>query len=256
MNTNDMDGKIALITGAARGIGAETAKLFASGGAALLLLDRDTAGLAELTAELSAVRAASYTVDLADAATLTPRLQQILAHESRIDIVINNAGIADENEPEDILTWQRVLQVNLHSVFSVTAACLPRLPNGGRIINVASILGRAGKARNTGYCAAKHGVLGYTKALALDLATRRITVNAVLPGWIDTPMLQEALSKQAQQLGADLQMMARNARKSIPLRRFVEAQEAAALIGFLASESAAAITAQCLTIDGGYTCGM
>jgi 3-hydroxybutyrate dehydrogenase len=251
-----MDGKVALITGAARGIGAETARRFASCGCALVLLDRDAAALDDLATELAGAAVTCWTVDLADAAELSRQLQQALQAHTRIDVLINNAGIADENDPDDVQTWQRVLQVNLHSVFSVTAACLPRMPNGGRIINVASILGRAGKIRNTAYCAAKHGVLGYSKALALDLASRRITVNAVLPGWIDTPMLQQALAAQAQQLGADPQSVLRNARKAIPLRRFVEAGEAAALIGFLASDEAAAITAQCLTIDGGYTCGM
>jgi 3-hydroxybutyrate dehydrogenase len=172
-----------------------------------------------------------------------------------VDCLVNNAGIADENEPEQADIWERVIRINLHGTYYVTCTLLPYLANGGRIINIASILGRAGRRRNTAYSASKHGVLGFTKSLALDLAARRITVNAVLPAWVDTPMLRGELDRQAALLGVDTATLQRNARRNVPIRRLVTAEETAALVVYLASDAAAAITAQGITIDGGFMCG-
>jgi ketoreductase len=257
--TEEFAGKTALVTGAALGIGRETALLFAERGIArLILLDRTRDALETLAGELAqqGVATTCCVVDLCQRGEVRAMLGRELKTAKSLDILVNNAGIADENEPDDEEAWLRVLDINLHGTFTVTATCLPYLVEGSRIVNVASILGRAGKMRNTAYCASKHGILGYTKALALDLAPRRIVVNAVLPGWIDTPMLQHELSALAGQMGIDPKQVLRNARRNIPLRRLVAAREAADLIAFLVSDRASAITAQSFTIDGGYTCGM
>jgi ketoreductase len=259
MMPKDLDGKIALVTGAAQGIGRETALAFADRGVGhLVLLDVARAPLMTLAGELEekGVRATCCVVDIRQRKEVRAMLKRDLRELGRLDILVNNAGVSDENDAEDVDGWLRVLDINLNGPFTVTAACLEHLSEGGRIINVSSILGRAGKIRNTAYCASKHGLLGYTKALALELAPRRITVNAILPGWIDTPLLQRELGALAIQMGAEPRQVVRNARKSIPLKRLVEAREAASLIAFLASDQAAAITAQSFTIDGGYTCGM
>ncbi|GAA2327056.1 SDR family oxidoreductase [Streptomyces caniferus] len=255
----ELTGRTAVVTGAAQGIGREVALLLAASGAArLILLDRDAALLDTVVKEVHDLGAdvVPVPVDLRDRALVRTRLRTALRAAGRLDILVNNAGVADENGPDDETTWLRVLDINLHGTFAVTAACLEHLVDKGRIVNVSSILGKAGKMRNTAYCASKHGLIGYTKGLALDLAARGITVNAVLPGWIDTPMLRRELAAQADEIGADPVRMLRQARKSIPLRRLVEAREAAELIGFLVSDRAAAITAQSLTVDGGYTRGM
>jgi len=254
-----LDGKTALITGAAQGIGRETALRFAEDGITrLILLDRDEAGLETLTIALSeyGVDPVCCTADLASREELQKRLIAVLPSQGGLHILVNNAGVSDENEPDDPAAWDRIIGINLHGTFTITLHCLSVLAPEGRIVNVASILGRAGKIRNTAYCASKHGLLGYTKALAMDLALRKITVNAILPGWIDTPMLQQELAAQAALMGADIKQVLRHAKKTIPLRRFVGAREAADLIGFLVSDQAAGITAQSFTIDGGYTCGM
>jgi NAD(P)-dependent dehydrogenase (short-subunit alcohol dehydrogenase family) len=255
----ELAGKAAVVTGAAQGIGREVALVLAESGAArLILLDRDAEGLRTVVKEVRELGAAAVAVaaDLRERETVRTRLRAELRAAGRLDILVNNAGVADENGPEDESTWLRVLDINLNGTFAVTATCLEYLADQGRIVNVSSILGKAGKMRNTAYCASKHGLIGYTKGLALDLAARGITVNAVLPGWIDTPMLRRELAAQADEIGADPARMLRQARKGIPLRRLVEAREAADLVGFLVSGRAAAITAQSLTVDGGFTRGM
>ncbi|MGW1373985.1 SDR family NAD(P)-dependent oxidoreductase [Streptomyces sp. NPDC002446] len=255
----ELAGKVAVVTGAAQGIGREVALLLAGSGAdRLILLDREAGHLETVAQEVRALGAAAVAVaaDLRDRDLVRGRLRAELRAAGRLDILVNNAGVADENGPDDETTWLRVLDINLHGTFAVTAACLEYLVDQGRVVNVSSILGKAGKMRNTAYCASKHGLIGYTKGLALDLAARGITVNAVLPGWIDTPMLRRELAAQADEIGADPARMLRQARKGIPLRRLVEAREAAELVGFLVSGRAGAITAQSLTVDGGYTRGM
>lgn len=248
---------VEVITGAARGIGAAIARQRARPHCQLLLLDRDGAALAQVASDCQQQGANVSALELDFAshdwlAQLHPLLQQY----GRVDLLVNNAGIAAENDAEDIAGWQRIMTINLEAPVRLTAACLPWMSSGGRIINISSILGRAGKVRNTGYCASKHGLLGYSKALAMDLAPQGITVNAVLPGWVETPMLQQELAAQAEAIGSTSQQVLRNARRQLPIKRLVAEAEVAAMVDYLASPQAAAVTAQSLVIDGGFTCGM
>jgi NAD(P)-dependent dehydrogenase (short-subunit alcohol dehydrogenase family) len=255
----ELAGKTALITGAARGIGLETARYFCLQGAAgVVLLDLSEEALAEAVTGLREFgsRIVSCVADIGDRAALDRAVTPSCAGFKSIDILVNNAGICDENDLEHVEVWHRVLNVNLNGAYYVTLAVLPFMPDGGRIVNVSSILGRAGKVRSTAYAASKHGMLGLTKSLAMDLAARRITVNAVLPAWVESPMLSDELRRQASLIGAETAQVRRNAKKAIPLRRFVTPTEVASMIGFLASDAAGAITAQSFVIDGGYTCGM
>lgn len=253
--------KNALVSGAGNGIGAATARWLRDrkvGG--LVLLDLSAQAIDSLAEELrggdNPPRVLCCTADIANREGVRSALRPALAELGRIDLLVNSAGIADENEPEQIDIWHRVLNVNLNGTYHVTLEALEAMPDGGRIVNVSSVLGRAGKRRNTAYCTSKHALLGFTKSLALDLAPRRITVNAVLPAWIDTPMLRHEVALQAESLGLPPEQLLRNARKQIPLRRFLAANEVASLIGFLASDDAAGITAQSYTVDGGFTCGV
>ncbi|RNF85407.1 SDR family NAD(P)-dependent oxidoreductase [Montanilutibacter psychrotolerans] len=257
MNAPADSARTVVVTGAAMGIGAAIARGFAGPGQRLLLLDREADALACLAQECRE-RGADVTILVVDfagdawLAQLRPMLQSL----GGIDVLVNNAGIAPENEPDDDATWRQVMTINLDAPVQLTAACLERMGGGARIINIASVLGRVGKVRNTAYCASKHGLLGYTKALALDLAARGITVNAVLPGWVDTPMLRRELATQAQHLGSAPEQVLRNARRQVPLKRFVREEEVAAMVTYLATAAAAGVTAQGFVVDGGATCGM
>jgi len=247
-----------LITGAAKGIGRAVAENFATdAGNRLILLDLDLPQLQDWVAgQVFAASIETYRADIADLASLQVLFKTLAARLGYVDVLVNSAGVCDENEPEDLDNWHKVISVNLNGTFYVTSLCLPLMADRGRIINMSSILGRAGKVRNTAYCASKHGIIGLTKALAMDLAPRQITVNAILPAWIDTPMLQGELAAQARIAGISQEQILRNAKKKLPLRRFIQGDEVAAMVRYLASPEAGGVTAQSLMIDGGVGLGM
>ncbi|QHF48793.1 MULTISPECIES: SDR family NAD(P)-dependent oxidoreductase [Pseudomonas] len=249
-----------LITGAAKGIGRAVAENFAAeAGNRLILLDLDLAELQRWVDEQQEqiqARVETHAANIADLPAMEALFKTLGSQVEYVDVLVNSAGICNENEPEDLHNWHKVISVNLNGTFYVTSLCLALMPDRGRIINMSSILGRAGKVRNTAYCASKHGIVGMTKALALDLASRQITVNAILPAWIDTPMLQGELATQAAIAGLTQEQIVRNAKKKLPMRRFIQSEEVAAMVRYLASPEAGGVTAQSLVIDGGVGLGM
>ncbi|WNZ85042.1 SDR family NAD(P)-dependent oxidoreductase [Pseudomonas sp. P108] len=249
-----------LITGAAKGIGRAVAENFAAeAGNRLILLDLDLAELQRWVDEQQEqiqARVETHAANIADLPAMQALFKTLGSQVEYVDVLVNSAGICNENEPEDLHNWHKVISVNLNGTFYVTSLCLALMPDRGRIINMSSILGRAGKVRNTAYCASKHGIVGMTKALALDLASRQITVNAILPAWIDTPMLQGELATQAAIAGLTQEQIVRNAKKKLPMRRFIQSEEVAAMVRYLASPEAGGVTAQSLVIDGGVGLGM
>jgi 3-hydroxybutyrate dehydrogenase len=249
-----------LITGAAKGIGRAVAEDFAAeAGNRLILLDLDLAELQRWVDEQQEqiqARVETHAANIADLPAMQALFKKLGSQVEYVDVLVNSAGICNENEPEDLHNWHKVISVNLNGTFYVTSLCLALMPDRGRIINMSSILGRAGKVRNTAYCASKHGIVGMTKALALDLASRQITVNAILPAWIDTPMLQGELATQAAIAGLTQEQIVRNAKKKLPMRRFIQSEEVAAMVRYLASPEAGGVTAQSLVIDGGVGLGM
>lgn len=249
-----------LITGAAKGIGRAVAENFAAdAGNRLILLDLDLAELQRWVDERQEqikARVETHAANIADLPAMQAFFKTLGSQVEYVDVLVNSAGICNENEPEDLHNWHKVISVNLNGTFYVTSLCLALMPDRGRIINMSSILGRAGKVRNTAYCASKHGIVGMTKALALDLASRQITVNAILPAWIDTPMLQGELATQAAIAGLTQEQIVRNAKKKLPMRRFIQSEEVAAMVRYLASPEAGGVTAQSLVIDGGVGLGM
>ena len=225
----------------------------------MILLDLDLAELQRWVDEQQEqikARVETHAANIADLPAMEALFKKLGSQVEYVDVLVNSAGICNENEPEDLHNWHKVISVNLNGTFYVTSLCLALMPDRGRIINMSSILGRAGKVRNTAYCASKHGIVGMTKALALDLASRQITVNAILPAWIDTPMLQGELATQAAIAGLTQEQIVRNAKKKLPMRRFIQSEEVAAMVRYLASPEAGGVTAQSLVIDGGVGLGM
>ncbi len=253
-----MKKRTCFVTGAAAGIGRAVAELFGrDDDVHLILVDRDITGLEEWV-EQSHLSASPEThqLDITDCSAVKQLFESLARRAVQLDVLVNSAGICDENEPDDVGTFRKVIDVNVHGTFQITAHALAHMPGPGCIINMSSILGRAGKIRNTGYCASKHAIVGMSKALALDLAPLKITVNAILPAWVDTPMLRGELAKQACMSGQDEKLIQRTAKRQLPLKRFIAADEVAALAYFLASKEASAMTAQALVIDGGVALGM
>ena len=252
--------KKVIVTGAASGIGASVARqLAATGNYRILAVDRDETGLKSLREscnEWYGSRLLTCTVDLADTEAMGQRMSPIIDSLKCIDALVACHGSAADNKIGDREVWDRLLSVNLISNQRLLTLLDQRLSNHGRVVMVSSILGKVGKKDNTAYCTAKHGLLGLVKALALDMAPRGITVNAVLPSWVDTPMLRSELQPQASILGLSIEQLLRRVKKSIPLKRLLTGDDVASCIRFLLSPEASMITAQGIVIDGGFGCGM
>jgi 3-oxoacyl-[acyl-carrier protein] reductase len=245
-----LEGNLALVTGASRGIGRAIALALGAAGAAVVGTATSEAGAAQISEQLRAAGIAGRgTVWNATMADSTDALAHSLeAAEGLPTILINNAGIARDAlilrmKSED---WDQTLAVNLTSVFRLTKVCLRRMlkERRGRIINIGSVVGAIGNAGQVHYAAAKAGLVGLTKALARELATRNITVNAVSPGFIETDMTR-ALT-EAQRAGYLSQ---------VPVGRFGTVEEVAATVCFLASPEAGYITGQTLHVNGGMYMG-
>ena len=244
MNTIDMKGRIAVITGGAQGIGFATAERFVASGAAVVLWDIDTALLAKAQAALGAA-ASIARVELTDAAAVAAAAQAVLARHGRIDILVNNAGITGGNAPTWELApemWRRTIDVNLVAPYLTCHAIVPAMikQGYGRIVNVASVAGKEGNPNASHYSASKAGLIALTKSLGKELATKNILVNAVAPAAART-----AIFEQMKPEFIDYML------SKIPMGRFVEPNEIAAAIAWLASEDCSFTTASVLDISGG-----
>ena len=245
-------GKAAFVTGASRGIGEAIARRFAAEGARVALAARDEASCEKIADDISGGGGEALPVgcDVTLAFSVSNAIAEAVAKWGRIDILVNNAGLGGPtplDDPDDS-RWNAILSTDLTSVFRVTREAAPFLPAGGRVLNISSVLGRFGVAGYSAYTAAKHGVIGLTRTLALELAPRQITVNALVPGWVETNMAREGfrrLARGAEQEGRE------KAAKMAPLGRVVEPGEVAGLAAYLASDEARSITGQAITIDGG-----
>jgi 3-oxoacyl-[acyl-carrier protein] reductase len=246
----DLQGRIALVTGAAQGIGRVISLELAKAGATLVLVDMNEAKLNETTAELAAAgaTAAAFTMNVSSEESIEAGAKAILEKFGKVEILVNNAGVTRDNLMLRMkrADWDLVIGINLTGAFLLTQALLsPMLKNRwGRIVNIASVVGRAGQAGQVNYAASKAGLIGLTRSLAREVASRGITVNAVAPGFIETPMTAVLTEEQTKAMLA-----------TIPLGRKGTPQDVADAVKFLASDAASYITGQVLDVNGGMYMG-
>jgi 3-oxoacyl-[acyl-carrier protein] reductase len=240
----NFDGQVAVITGGARGIGAEIARRLASGGAHVVCAD--VLPTDEIVAEIAAAggTAEGRPVDVTDAVAAAEAVQAIHDDHGRLDILVNNAGITRDQllvrmKPED---WDLVLRINLDGVFKMTqpTAKIMMRQRGGRIVNIASVVGLMGNAGQTNYSSSKAGLIGFTKSLARELGPRNVTVNAVAPGYIQTAMTDALSDEQRQAL-----------MKSVAIQRLGTPADVADAVAFLAGPGASYITGVVINVSGG-----
>jgi NAD(P)-dependent dehydrogenase (short-subunit alcohol dehydrogenase family) len=247
--THDFHGKVALVTGAASGIGAAIARLLASSGARVLVADLDAAGAKEVAAGIldGGGTASAIEVNVADAIEVEAMVETATRTYGALHLAVNNAGIGDPSAPTGeypLDGWHRVIDTNLNSVFYGLRYEIPAIiaSGGGAIVNMASILGTVAFANAPAYVAAKHGIVGLTKTAAVEYAKHGIRINSIGPGFIDTPLLAKNLDESALSYVRGLH----------PMGRLGTSEEVAALTAFLLSDQASFITGSYHLIDGGY----
>ncbi|NRD73716.1 3-oxoacyl-ACP reductase FabG [Shewanella sp. VB17] len=239
----DLTGKIALVTGASRGIGRAVAETLVAAGARVVGTATSERGAA-LIQEYLGDNGLGLVLNVTDSQSVTDLFAAIKAQEGDVNILVNNAGITRDNllmrMKED--EWGDIIDTNLTSIFRTSKAVMRPMmkKRNGRIINIGSVVGSMGNPGQTNYCAAKAGLIGFTKSLAREVASRQITVNAVAPGFIQTDMTDELTEEQQKGIMSQ-----------VPMERLGQAQEIANAVVFLASDSAAYITGETLHVNGG-----
>jgi 3-oxoacyl-[acyl-carrier protein] reductase len=238
--------KVALVTGASRGLGKAIALALAAEGASIAAVARSEDALAETLSDIRATggEAQAYALDVSDEAAVEAAIEKITARFEHIDILVNNAGVTRDGllmrmKSED---WDTVLDTNLKGAFLLTKPVgrLMVRQRAGRIVNISSVIGLMGNAGQANYAASKAGLIGFTKSVAREFASRSITCNVVCPGFIDTDMTKG--------LGDDLRKMLLS---KIPLARLGQPEDVAGVVAFLCSPAASYMTGQILTVDGG-----
>ena len=250
-------GRAALVTGGGRGIGRAIALDLAAAGANVVLAARTRTEIDAVAREALAagVKAVALQADVADPASVRALFKDARAALGDLDILVNGAGVAP-TAPLVKTTdeqWRQAIEVNLSGAFYCLREALPSMTarGWGRVVNVASIAGKTGTPYIAAYAASKHGLLGLTKVAALEVAARGVTVNAVCPGYVDTPMTDESVRRIVEKTGVAAADVRRRLEESSPQKRLYTAAEVSALVLFLCGENAAGINGQALSVDGG-----
>lgn len=244
----NLTGKRALVTGGGRGIGAACARELAAAGARVVVCGRSAA---ELAAIAESIQGEAVVVDLLDRAAA----DRFTASIGQIDVLVNNAGAAESASLENTTDamWDRIMELDATSPFRITRAIVPRMiaSGWGRVINIASNAGVSGYAYTAAYCAAKHAMVGFTRALAIDLARTNVTINAICPGWVETALADEAVARIAEKTGRSLAEAKKTLEVMSPQRRMIKPDEVAHAVAMLCADGARGIHGQTLVIDGG-----
>jgi ketoreductase len=251
--------KIALVTGGATGIGKAIGLQMAKNRAKVAIASRNLSHLAGATAEFEelGLTVLPVSMDVRKKHDVERAVDEIVSKWGAIHILVNNSGISGLSmidDPDDS-KWFNIVDTNLNGMYLITKEVLKHMPdhNGGRVINISSVLGKFGVPGYTAYCTTKHGMVGFTRALALEVVNRGITVNTVCPGWVDTEMATQGINETAAFQGITPEQFKAQAVAGVPIGRFLEADEIAELVGYLASNQAKGITGQAINICGGQT---
>jgi 3-hydroxybutyrate dehydrogenase len=262
MNNKQLAGKTALITGSTSGIGRGIAEVFTREGANVVLNGfGDAQEIEALRAGLEKNLGVKVTYDAADMtrpAEIRAMVEKAVKAFGRVDILVNNAGIQHVAPVDEfpIEKWDAIIAINLSSAFHATRAALPGMKQAkwGRVINVASAHGLVASPFKSAYVAAKHGIVGFTKSLALEVAEIGITANAICPGYVMTPIVEKQIDDQAKVHGIARENVIRDVILAPqPTKQFVKIEDVAAMALYLASESASQVNGTTLSIDGGWT---
>jgi NAD(P)-dependent dehydrogenase (short-subunit alcohol dehydrogenase family) len=249
--------RVAFVTGGGRGIGRAIAHAFAGPDTLVAISGRTRSELEATAAALGerGGRAVAIEMDITSEPSVSAGMARLRESADHVDVLVNNAGMGG-GEPiagSDIARWRATIDTNIVGTYLVTREIVPMMATGGRIVNISSVLGRFGVPGYTAYCASKHGVIGFTRALALELAQQQITVNALCPGWVDTEMAAQGMRMGAAATGQTFEQFRERAIGAVPLGRIIQPEEVAELVRFLASPAASAITGQTYNICGGQT---
>jgi NAD(P)-dependent dehydrogenase (short-subunit alcohol dehydrogenase family) len=254
---NTLNGKIALVTGGGRGIGEACAVALSEAGADVVVCSRSAGEIDAVTGRIREMgrRALAVVCDVTDADQVRRMAEETHSQFGHVEILVNNAGLGRSqrfaDHPDEL--WDQMLAVNLTSVYHVTKALVPKMIEArrGRVINIASVMSKIGGKYVAAYAAAKHGVLGLTRALAVELVGYNITVNAVCPGYVDTPMTDDNVANIVAKTGMPETEARKALEKLSPQNRLIEAAEVAAVVVMLSSDIAQGINGQAINIDGG-----
>jgi NAD(P)-dependent dehydrogenase (short-subunit alcohol dehydrogenase family) len=251
--------KVAIVTGGGTGIGKAIGLALAKNGARVAILSRNRA---HVEAAAEAFRCLALPVlplqaNVCVRQDVERAITDVVNQWGPIHILVNNAGISGLTRLDDASDsrWYDIIDTNLNGMFLMTKGVLRHMPDhgGGRIINISSVLGKFGVPGYTAYCTSKHGMIGFTRASALEVVARGITVNAICPGWVDTEMSVQGINESAELQGLTPEQFKAQAIAGVPIRRFLQPEEVAELVAYIASDDAKSVTGQAINICGGQT---